>query len=244
MPKYQLTYKQYGERAILIEWPSRISEAILYDILAFKKAILKVKQEEAIELNSAYCSLIVIFKNDNIDFKKEVSSLKNIYALVNKEHSQNYKLWKIPVCYHPDFGLDLEFLSQEKKISIDSIIKAHTKNLYTVYFIGFLPGFLYLGGLDELLWMPRKGAPRLTIEKGSVGIGGNQTGVYPNESPGGWNIIGNTPINFFNIKNDIPCFASPGDKIKCIPISKKEHQDIEILVEAGVYQIESEVIDD
>ncbi|WP_166964248.1 5-oxoprolinase subunit PxpB [Yeosuana marina] len=244
MPKYQLTYKPYGERAILIEWPSIISEAILYDILAFKKAILKDKQEEGVELNSAYRSLIVIFKDTSIDFKKQIHYFKNIYTSLKKEHRQHYKLWKIPVCYHPDFGIDLECLSQEKKISIESIIEAHTKGLYTVYFIGFLPGFLYLGGLDELLWIPRKGTPRLTIEKGSVGIGGNQTGIYPKESPGGWNIIGNAPIDFFNIQNDIPCFASPGDKIQCIPISKKEHQDVKILVEAGVYQIESEVIHD
>ena len=100
-----------------------------------------------------------------------------------------------------------------------------------------------MGGLDERLHIARKQTPRLTIEKGAVAIGGQQTGVYPSESPGGWNVIGNTPISFFDVNKKVPCFASLGDRIVFKPITLKEYNHVKILVEAGVYQMESEVID-
>src|SRR5690606_22673794 len=153
-------------------------------------------------------------------------------------------LWKIPVSYDAVFGIDLEAICLEKRISKNELIKRHSQAIYTVYFIGFLPGFLYLGGLDEVLHIARKSTPRLKIEKGAVAIGGHQTGVYPTESPGGWNIIGNSPIEFFNPKSNPPCFAEAGDKISFYPISLKEYRDIKTLSEAGVYQLESEVMND
>ena len=107
-----------------------------------------------------------------------------------------------------------------------------------------MPGFLYLGGLNKTLHTPRKSTPRLDIKKGAVAIGGNQTGVYPNPSPGGWNIIGNSPINFFDVSKETPCFAKPGDAIQFYPISINEHLDIKTLVDANVYQIEREVLND
>lgn len=244
LPKCKLTYKPYGERAILIEWPPGIKEEILYDILAFKRAILEQGSQEISEVNSAYYSILILFKGRLIDFEKHVHYFNKLYNSIETESQNSYKLWKIPVCYEPEFGIDLELLSEEKSISVETIIERHIKSLYTVYFIGFLPGFLYLGGLDELLWTPRKGDPRLKVEKGSVAIGGHQTGIYPMESPGGWHIIGNTPINLFNIENNNPCFASPGDKITFVSVSKKKYQDIKTLVEAGVYEIESKVIHD
>ena len=101
-----------------------------------------------------------------------------------------------------------------------------------------------MGGLDNALHIPRKSTPRLHIKKGSVAIGGNQTGVYPNASPGGWNIIGNSPVNFFDISKEKPCFAKAGDQIQFYSVSLKEYQNIKTLVDANVYQLESEVIDD
>lgn len=131
----------------------------------------------------------------------------------------------------------------KKNRSEQDIIALHTKPNYTVFCIGFLPGFLYLGGLDKALHFPRKQMPRLQIESGAVGIGGTQTGVYPCESPGGWNIIGNSPLSFFNMARAIPCFAKPGDQIDFYPISLKQHRDILTLDRAGVYQLESEEVD-
>jgi inhibitor of KinA len=148
------------------------------------------------------------------------------------------------VCYHVNFGIDLEAISIEKKLSTEDIIKRHSQVIYTVYFIGFLPGFLYLGGLDDSIYVPRKSTPRLQIDKGAVAIGGNQTGVYPESSPGGWNIIGNSPIEFFNPKLEKPCFAKAGDRIVFKPVSMEAYNQIKTLVEGGVHEIESEVFHD
>ena len=238
---YNLTYKPFGERAILIEWPTKIDGDILNDIIIFKSIIAEKNIKSIIELKSAYNSLLIIYDAVCRNFEKEVNVLKNIYNSHSIPYDSLSTLWKIPVCYDESFGIDLKSISAEKKLSVTEIIERHATAIYTIYFIGFLPGFLYLGGLDDVLHMPRKSTPRLIIEKGAVAIGGHQTGVYPTDSPGGWNIIGNSPIAFFNPKNNPPCFAKAGDRISFIPISIKSYSDIKILVEAGVYELESEV---
>ena len=129
------------------------------------------------------------------------------------------------------FGIDLEEIANKKKCSVVDIIRLHTETDYLVYFIGFQPGFLYLGGLHRNLHIPRKSNPRVRVDKGSVGIGGSQTGVYPQDSSGGWNIIGKSPLNFFDINASESCFAKPGDRIQFVAV------DIH-----SFYQIEREVI--
>lgn len=234
------TYKRFGERAILIEWPAIIDEAILKDIISFKATIERNNIKEIIEIKLAYNSLLIIYNSICIKYENCVKKLKSYYFLEDFKHDIVSNTWKIPVCYDTLFGIDLDAISKEKKLSKEVIIKKHSQAIYTVFFIGFLPGFLYLGGLDNSLEIPRKSNPRLQIKKGSVAIGGSQTGVYPNESPGGWNIIGNTPLEFFNPKINPPCFAKAGDKIKFKPITLNEYNDIKVLVDAGVYQLECE----
>lgn len=241
---YELTYKPFGERSVLIEWPAIIDKDILLDILAFQTKITNNNIKHIVNINNAYNSLLISYSEKKSDFSKEVSILKNIYVSCFKIKKTIRQLWKIPVCYEPVFGIDLKEVALEKKLTQSQIIERHFHGHYRVYFIGFLPGFLYLGGLDETLQMPRKETPRLKVEKGAVAIGGNQTGVYPDESPGGWNIIGNSPILFFDITKENPCFAKAGDVIKFYKISKSEYSHIKILADAGVYQLESEVIHD
>lgn len=242
--RYNLTYKPYGERSILVEWPSIIDEKIIHNINEFKDEINKKLSKLIIEVSYAYNSLLVPYKSNELIFNDEVLKLKKIYGNLANSKKSAFNIWQIPVCYDDAFGLDLEALALTKKISKKDIIDLHTEPDYTVYFIGFLPGFLYLGGLHEMLHTPRKQTPRLVVQKGAVAIGGNQTGVYPQESPGGWNIIGNSPISFFNVSKKTPCFAKSGDKIKFYSVSKKEYDDIKVLVDAGVYQLESEVVND
>ena len=117
--------------------------------------------------------------------------------------------------------------SYKKKCSVADIVRLHTETDYLVYFIGFQPGFLYLGGLHQNLLVPRKSTPRVRVDKGSVGIGGAQTGVYPQNSSGGWNIIGKSPLNFFNMKATNPCFAKPGDRIQFVAVDIHTFYEIE-----------------
>lgn len=244
MDTFQLKYKPFGERSILVEWPSEINENILKDVLIFKNKLQNQSLELKIEVKSAYNSILVTYNITIENINDEILGLKSLYSRKIDIQKTSNTLWKIPVCYDDEFAIDLEEISNNKKLSKKEIIRLHTETIYTVYFIGFLPGFLYLGGLNERLEVARKDIPRLQVKKGSVAIGGNQTGVYPNDSPGGWNIIGNSPINFFDVTKDIPCFAKAGDKIQFVPISLKEYQDLIVLVNSGVYQLESEVIID
>jgi len=240
---FNLTYRTYGERSILVEWPAEINENTLRDVLNFKTKIEKCLFESKIKVTSAYNSLLITYTSTIDNINSEILTLKSLYSEKKRAEKCSFKLWKIPVCYDNEFAMDLDEISVQKNLTKKEIIRLHSEGIYTVFFIGFLPGFLYLGGLNEKLHVPRKSSPKLKIEKGAVAIGGNQTGIYPNESPGGWNIIGNTPITLFDASKDIPCFAKAGDKIQFVPIGIKEHQDISTLIKAGVYQMESEVID-
>ena len=240
---YKLIYKPFGEQSVLIEWSAVIDENILSDIIVFKEKIKNYHIKNVVELRSAYNSLLVVYDKKLLLFEDAVIELETLYRQKKQATKLTSRQWKIPVCYDAVFAIDLDEISLEKGLSKESIIECHSKTVYKVYFIGFLPGFMYLGGLNKKLHTPRKSTPRLKIIKGAVAIGGEQTGVYPCESPGGWNIIGNSPIEFFNPKSDIPCFVNAGDKIVFKSVSLKEYKDIKTLVDAGVYQLESEVID-
>jgi len=239
---FNLVYKLYNASAILIEWPQQIDTAILHDILAFKAKLQAGNFINIKYLNHAYASLLIHYNALNFDVAIEQQKLKDVYKSVTSKNVSEQTLWKIPVCYDLDFGIDLKALALEKQMDVGAIIERHSKPIYTVFFIGFLPGFLYLGGLDKRLFTPRKATPRLAINEGAVAIGGEQTGIYPTKSPGGWHIIGNSPIRFFDVLKEVPCFVKAGDCIQFYPVNLKTHQDIKTLVDAGVYQIESEVL--
>ncbi|WP_075341886.1 5-oxoprolinase subunit PxpB [Tenacibaculum agarivorans] len=236
-----ISYKQYGERGILVEWKAEINPATIKKIVDFKYKIQS--EEEFIEdCIVGYNSLLITYKN-TFSFNEKVERLIQISTATIKVTKENY-LWRIPVCYADEYGFDLSELSKQLKLTKEEIIKLHTGTSYLVYFIGFLPGFLYLGGLDSQLFIDRKSTPLLKVPKGAVAIGGEQTGIYPNESAGGWHIIGNTPVSFFSIKNNSPCFAQSGDKIQFFPIDKDAYQNIKELISEGNFQIEKERIHD
>ncbi|NRA92943.1 MAG: 5-oxoprolinase subunit PxpB [Psychroserpens sp.] len=242
MTNFDLKYHHYSERAILIKWPMKISENILKDIILFKNHLKNSSIKSILEINTSYNSILIsyIYAIDNFYDKKR--ALNQHYLDRNSNLVSQYRQWKIPVCYDEEFGIDLKDISQNLSLSKTEIIGLHSSSIYTVFFIGFLPGFLYLGGLDKKLFHPRKKAPRTSIKKGAVGIGNQQTGIYPNSSPGGWQIIGNSPLEFFDTSKNEPCFAKPGDKIEFTPISKSEHSIIKNQLISGNYKIESEVI--
>ncbi len=217
----QPSYKIFGHRAILIEWQPKIDIAVSKQISAFKEAIFAYNRKAIQDCIIGYNSLTVIYNSEISDFESKKQSLEIIY-LNSASTSTQSRLWKIPVCYDSCFGLDLKAISKTLNLSISEIILLHSKPVYAIHFIGFLPGFLYLGGLDSRLEIKRKTTPRINVARGAVAIGGIQTGIYPRNSSGGWNIIGKTPLSFFNLENKNPCFASPGDKIQFIPISLEE----------------------
>ena len=237
LSKYNLTYKPFGPSAILIEWPARIDEDIIRNIAAFERSIQK--KENISDTIISYNSLTICY-NPEIDFDIEITQLQKQYEEVKPLQDEKSKIWQIPVCYHPDFGWDLEEIARAKKISAEELVRLHTAPDYLVYFIGFQPGFLYLGGLHDKLHTPRRDGPRLQVPKGSMGIGGGQTGVYPLESAGGWNIIGKSPIEFFDVARQNPCFAKAGDRIKFRSIDRHTFQEIAEKEREGKYELQFE----
>ena len=143
------------------------------------------------------------------------------------------RLVEIPVCYGGDFGEDLGFVAAHGGLTEEEVIRIHSGRDYRIYMLGFLPGFPYLGGLDSRLFTPRLSTPRVKIPAGSVGIGGEQTGIYPLESPGGWQLIGRTPLTLFSPERGGALPYGPGDRIRFVPISPQEYARIRDMQEGG-----------
>ena len=239
MNRFHLTYKQFSEHSILVEWPAEISSEILVDVLKFKKILQNKNIKSIVDVNNAYNTLLVIYIDAIEDVNTEALSLKSLYAEISSSDLYESKHWEIPVCYDLKFALDLPRMSEAKNVEIEEIVHLHSKANSLVYCIGFLPGFLYLGGLHSKLEMPRLETPREKIEKGAVGIAANQIGIYPNESPGGWNIIGNCPISIFDASANPPCFIHPGDTISFRPISLQEHSSMLSLIKTDSFHIQN-----
>lgn len=142
------------------------------------------------------------------------------------------------MCYDKQYGLDIEALAEAHNLSVEEVINIHSQNEYLVYMLRFMPGFPYLGGLDEHIATPRKVSPRKSIPAGSVGIAANQTGMYPLQSPCGWNIIGQTPLKLYDPDRSPVVYYEAGDYIKYEPITSKQFDEIKRQVDAGTYKIE------
>src|SRR5699024_4926794 len=135
----------------------------------------------------------------------------------------NSRMVEIPVLYGGDYGPDLDLVAHRNQLSTEEVIRIHSERDYLVYMIGFAPGFPYVGGMDERIEAPRKENPRQSIPAGSVGIAGKQTGIYPFESPGGWQIIGRTPAQLFLPESNPPTLIQPGDRLRFVPIDEAEY---------------------
>ena len=223
MKLFVLKYIRFGESSVLIKWPQKICKEILKDILQYKSKIQKSKLSN--DIRTSYSSMLVNFKKIE-DEKKTISDLKNIYSSKSLFKKELFYTWEIPICYDLNLDDDIEILEKNLSLKKDEIFSIHRSSTYLIYNIGFLPGFIYLGGMDKRIHHPRKDKPSQNIPKGSIGIGGEQTGIYPNKSPGGWYIIGNCPVDFFDVKKTKPCFVKPGDHIKFKMISKQEYDSI------------------
>lgn len=226
-----------GERHILIQWDFNISVKNLTWLINVKNYLQENIIKSKVYINNTYNSLVISYINDIDNIYTDYLALKNLdYKVITLSEIKS-SLFEIPVCYDLDLGWDLEKIAAQKEIDVDQIIKLHTQPVYTIYFIGFLPGFLYLGGLDKRLYFPRLKSPRKSIQKGAVGIAENQTGIYPQSSPGGWQIIGNCPIPIFNINTENPSPFLPGDQLKFKAILRSEYDTLLENVQSGSYTL-------
>lgn len=237
MEKFNLIYKEFGENALIIEWPPRIEEDILYDIIQLQHVLEEHLKNVISEFVPAYQSLTLFFNPGVIKCKDLIISVNQLYLKAATNSVIIPKLWHIPVCYDAFFGIDQDAVSRYTRLSVKKIIELHADTIYTVYFIGFLPGFLYLGGLPDALFTPRKSSPASKVLQGSVAIGGNQTGIYPQENPGGWHVIGNSPLLFLDTTKHPPVFVNAGDKIKFFAIERHEHEKASKQIKENNYKL-------
>ncbi len=235
----QPTFQKFGDRGLLINWPTSIDPAVNVEVLQMNILISREFHDEIIETVPAYHSLAV-YLHEEIDVLTFIERLKKIASTQVRRASRVKTVITIPVCYKINLAPDLNEVSDLHGVSTSEVIRLHTERLYKVYFLGFLPGFPYLGGLNKELYTPRKSNPRKLVEKGSVGIGGAQTGIYTSDSPGGWNIIGRCPLDFFSTKKSPCCLLKPGDYVRFTAISRKKFYKIEQEVADGNYQIRKE----
>ena len=220
-----------GDHALTIELNNNISEKINQQILSLHYFLLQQTIIGIKDIIPAYSSLTVVYDVSAIKEKNAVAYtfIKQQIEQAIKDHQPNYttsRLIEIPVCYDLSFGIDLEEMAAQKNMSTQEIIQLHSNKIYRVYMIGFLPGFAYMGLVHKKIITPRKAQPRTKIIAGSVGIAGEQTGIYPFDSPGGWNIIGQTPLQLFNAKRKEPVLLQAGDSIQFLPIGVDEFYQI------------------
>ena len=205
-----------GDSIIIINNLNNLKSSTLTDYLE------KLELNEIEDIISLKSSVGILFNPHKISSSDFIKKTKNLLSNKNFTNNNKIKTWEIPICYDKDFAIDLNEISTKCKIDVDQIIKKHNNKTYEVDIVGFLPGFLYLGKLDDSLHLPRKNNPRTHIPEGSIGIAGNQTGIYNIESPGGWNIIGRTPLRLFDKLKNPPIKIKQGDKIIFKEITKEE----------------------
>jgi len=221
-----------GDSALFIDFGNRIDENINKEVIA-RTQQLKEKLAGIIEVVPAYSSINVYF--DLLSLKRRAPKDKLVYDHLKEmveqlllqplpQEEMEGRLIEIPVCYEPEFATDINSVAAFNKISVEEVIAFHLSKTYRVYMLGFLPGFSYLGEVDERIVTPRKPEP-VAVAPGSVGIAGKQTGIYSLASPGGWQIIGRTPVKLFDAYADNPVLLRPGDKVRFFSINRNEIKD-------------------
>lgn len=215
-----------GDRALVVDFGEYIDEAVNDAVNALAGKIRKHQFEGVEEMIPTFRSLLILFDPKRTSMRALRECIEKLDLTSSAEEKKEKRILRIPCCYGGKYGEDLIDMEKVTGLSREEIVKIHSGTDYRVYMLGFLPGFAYLGGLDERIAAPRLKTPRLSIPAGSVAIGGNQTGVYPIASPGGWRIIGSTPIEFYNPNREEPILCRAGDYIRFVPIGEDEYDEI------------------
>ena len=221
-----------GDTALLIDFGNKISESINKEVIERTRQ-LKENLADAAEVVPAYSSVAIYF--DLVKLKKQTPKDKLAYEHLKeaveqvllqplRQEEKEERLVKIPICYDLEFATDIHSVASKNNLPVEEVIALHLSKIYRVYMLGFLPGFSYLGEVDGKIATPRKPEPQL-VAAGSVGIAGKQTGIYPLASPGGWQIIGRTPLKIFDAYGDEPALLRAGDSVQFFSITRNEFTD-------------------
>ena len=231
-----------GDSAITVEFGNEISAEINACVHALDKALHKKNILGIVETVPTFRSLLIIYDPCITGGEKLKAKITKLCGDLEASSEGRKRIIEIPVLYGGEYGEDLKDVAEINKLTEDEVIKIHSGTDYLIYMLGFLPGFAYLGGLDPRLHTPRLDSPRTCIPAGSVGIGGAQTGVYPLASPGGWQLLGRTPVSVFDRQRPEPILYRAGDLVHFVPISPAEYEEIARAVAAGTYTVQVEEV--
>lgn len=234
-----MTIQPFGSNALLVNFEQKIDLQINQKVIELYRQIKKMDWEAITFLIPAYCSLTIGFDSNKIVFKELQDRITKLPQDINNTELEVRRKIKIPVCYSLRFGLDLAELEQTLALNVDEIIRIHSSTRYHVYMLGFLPGFPYMGSLSNKINTARKEKPRIQISRGSVGIAGAQTGIYPTNAPGGWQIIGKTPLNIFDASKNNPFLFQPGDEVLFESIDEMAFETISMSIKEGTFNEKS-----
>ncbi|NLZ18203.1 MAG: 5-oxoprolinase subunit PxpB [Desulfobulbaceae bacterium] len=215
-----------GERCLLAEYGQEVDAAVNEKVRCIALLLSQAQHAGIDEIVSSYSTLALFYHPEQITIQKLEQLLRECEQKLAQTPVPEARTIMIPVCYGGVFGPDLDYVAQHNKLDAKAVIERHSAVLYRIYAIGFAPGFCYLGGLDESLHTPRLETPRNLVSAGSVGIAGSQTGIYSQDSPGGWRIIGRTPMTLFDADQSEPCPYCAGDNVRFQAVNEETYHAI------------------
>jgi inhibitor of KinA len=228
-----IEFAPLGDQAVLVTFGRSIDETTHRRVRAASARIDERRVRGVIDQVPAFTSIAVHYDAARVaadhghatPYETMVATLGAVLADLHPESLPPPRIVEIPVVYGGEFGPDLDDVARQHDLEPDDVVRIHSGGDYLVYMVGFMPGFAYLGGLSEEIATPRRRTPRTAVPAGTVGIGGRQTGVYPLESPGGWNLIGRTPRRLFDIGREEPTLLATGDRVRFRPIEPQEFHE-------------------
>lgn len=235
-----IVFQPLGDTGIRMEFQEKVSPELNRAIRTFCRRLEEKNISGVTEWVPTYNAVTVYYWPNRIGYeelREELSALTEVESEVREESPE--KIY-IPTLYGGEVGGDLPKVAQINGLTEQEVVDIHSGTDYLIYMMGFLPGFPYLGGMSKKIAAPRLDTPRTRVPAGTVGIAGEQTGIYPLESPGGWNLIGRTPVKLFNPDSEQPFLFRAGDSIRFYPISEKEYEQIRKDVENGRYEVKRE----
>ena len=232
-----------GDMAIVVELGDAISPQINRKVRSLTDALEQGGIPGVFDFLPTYRSVLVYYDPLQISSSDVQEGIERLLEITEEADTCERHIVHLPTLYGGEMGADIEFVAQHTGINKQELISIHSGNDYLVYMMGFSPGFAYLGGLDERLATPRLQSPRTEIPAGAVGIAETQTGVYPMASPGGWQLIGRTPLKLFDLKRERPVLLSAGDYVRFVPLASQDEYDAILQqVESGEYQATEEYL--
>lgn len=230
-----------GDTALVVEFGDHIDRELNDRVLRLSALVRASNMPGVVETVPTFRSLMVHYDPLAADSASLIAAIEKLLDSRRSE-TKPRKLWRVPACYALSHAPDLEEVAQRTGLSVEEVVRLHSGTRFHIYMIGFVPGYPYMGDLPAALALPRRVDPRIRVAAGSIAIAANMTAIYPLESPGGWHLIGATPIRLFDLRRPRPALLSPGDAVRFEPVTVREFDAVRTAVAADAYRVPCETM--